>query len=148
MTQILCSVVVPGDPGTVWDYVTDAEHHGLWQRDLRQRDQVIPDLVQGTRWTELRRVGTRDLTIDVTVTETERPQRIAFEGTSGRFRGRSVIEFHPEGALTRVVHRTEVRGFGLSAALVPLIARQVRNALQANLYRLTMRLGQQTQPTG
>ncbi|HJQ43096.1 MAG TPA: SRPBCC family protein [Jatrophihabitantaceae bacterium] len=147
MTEILCSVVVPGDPETVYDYVADGDYHSLWQRDLRHREQPMPELVRGSTWRESRRLGSRELTIDVTVTETERPQRIAFEGTSGKYRGRSVLEFYPEGSLTRVVHRTELRARGLSVAFVWLIARHVRSALQANLYRLTMRLAQPTQPT-
>jgi len=144
MAEIVCSVVVAGDPTTVYDFVSDADRHALWQRDLlvREKDEPVRHLASGTRWTEVRRLGPRNRRIDVSVTEASRPERIVFVGESGAFRGRSVVEFIPEGTRTRIVHRTEFVGRGISSALVPFVARYVQRALQANLYRLTMRLAQ------
>jgi hypothetical protein len=142
MALILCSVVVPGDPASIFDYVSDTEHHSLWQRDLLRSDAPTPNLTEGSSWTELRKFGSRELKIDVTVTGSVRPDRISFIHASGNFRGSGVIEFRPEGSRTRVVHHTEFRGRGPSAALTPLIARRARHVIQANLYRLTMRFAQ------
>jgi uncharacterized protein YndB with AHSA1/START domain len=142
MAQILCSVLVPGDPETIFDYVSDSEHHALWQRDLLMVDAPAANLIEGSSWTEVRKLGSRNLYIDVTVTEAVRPQRIAFVGQSSNFRGEGVLEFHAEGSRTRIVHRTEFSGRGIRAALAPLVARRAQQIVQANLFRLTFRLAQ------
>ena len=138
MAEILCSVVVDGDPTTVFDYVCDSDLHSLWQRDLR-REKPAPNMVTGSRWTELRRVGTRELRIDVTVTDSNRPERIEYVGESGGFSGEGVIEFHAQGTQTRIVQRAKVRGRGIRAALAPVVARQAQRVIQADLFRLTFR---------
>ena len=143
MSEVLCSIVAPGDPATVFDYVADAERHGMWQLDLVGREELSDlRISSGTHWTEVRKIGSKQRRIDVTVTEAIRAERITFVGRSGGFTGTSILEFRAEGALTRIVHRTEVKARGLRAALVPLLRWHVRRALQANLYRLTLRFGQ------
>lgn len=148
MTQVLCSIVAPGDPASVFDYVADVERHGFWQHDLLGRENLsAPRIESGSHWTDVRKLGSRRRRIDVTVLEASRPERIAFEGRSGGFTGTSVLEFHAEGSRTRIVHRTEVRARGLLALMKPLMRSHVQRTLQANLYRLTLGLSPSTPPT-
>ena len=144
MAEILCSVVVDGDPESVFDFVADSSSHPLWQRDV-WRAEPAPNMTTGSSWTEVRKVGTRDLRIEVKVIDASRPDVITYVGASGGFSGEGVIEFHPEGSQTRIVHRTKVTGRGLLAALTPVIARQAQRMIQANLFRLTMRFARVAQ---
>jgi hypothetical protein len=141
----MCSIVAPGDPASVFDYVADVERHGFWQHDLLGRENVsMPRIETGTQWTDVRKLGSRSRRIEVTVLEASRPDRIAFEGRSGGFTGTSILEFRAEGPRTRIVHRTEVRARGLLALMKPLMRWHVQRTLQANLYRLTLGLSPST----
>src|SRR5436305_2085981 len=42
MTWVSCSVVVDGDPATVFDYVCDPKESRRWQRDLIHRAPAMP----------------------------------------------------------------------------------------------------------
>jgi hypothetical protein len=78
----------------------------------------------------------------VTVTESNRPNRIAYVGNSIGIRAEGELELHPHGESTLIAHRVQMHGHGLSAIIAPLVARRVRRILQADLFRITMRFAQ------
>jgi len=139
VAEIECSVLVHGDPESVFDFVADSSQRSFWQRDVQRGSDPIPDLVPGSTWTEVRKLGSRLLRIHVTVTDACRPERFAVVGDAGQFRGHGVFEFRSEGSRTRVVYYARFRGTGLRALLTPIVARQARRTAQANLFRVAMR---------
>ena len=113
-----------------------------WQSNLLRREPVASDGATRTNWTEFRRFGSRELRVDVTVTEWSRPNRITYVGDSLGIHARGELEFYPEGSRTRIVHRVQMRGRGLSTVLAPLVAPRLRAILQADLFRITLRFAQ------
>ena len=142
MAEIECSVVVRGDPATLFDYVASPGHRSPWQTNLLRREPAASNGATRPNWTEFRRFGSRELRVDVTVTEWSRPNRITYVGDSLGIRALGELEFHPEGSRTRIVHRVQMHGRGLSSVLAPLVARRVRAILQADLFRITLRFAQ------
>jgi polyketide cyclase/dehydrase/lipid transport protein len=139
MTWVSCSVVVDGDPATVFDYVCDPKESRRWQRDLIHRAPAMPQSGHLT-WHEVRALASRPRPVEISLTATSRPDLIEFVATSGSLRAAGDLKFEPAGNRTRIVQRTDIRGRGMMALLAPFIARRVARIGQANLYRLTMQM--------
>jgi hypothetical protein len=142
MAEIQCSVVVRGDAATLFDYLSSPGHRSPWQSNLLRRDRSTAEAADRSSWTEIRRFGARRLRVAVTVTESNRPNRIAYVGNSIGIRAEGELELHPHGESTLIAHRVQMHGHGLSAIIAPLVARRVRRILQADLFRITMRFAQ------
>ena len=139
MKRVLCSVVVDGDPATVFDYVCDPKESRRWQRDLIHRDPANPESGQLT-WREVRALVLRPRPVEISLTAQSRPEMIEFVATSGSLRAAGDLTFQPAGNRTRIVQRTDIQGRGVMALIVPFVAHRVARVGQANLYRLTFHL--------
>lgn len=139
MTRIQCSVMVDGDPATVYDYVCDPSQSRRWQRDLITRAPASAQSGQLT-WYEVRALASRARPVEVSLTARSRPESIEYVATSGSLRAAGHLTFERAGNRTRIVQRIDIRGRGLAALVVPFIARRVARIGQANLYRLTMHM--------
>ena len=140
MADIQCSVFVRGDAPTVFDYVSSPGHRSRWQANLLRREPSTAAFERSDRssWIETRQFGSRQLRVVVRMTESNRPDRIAYVGNTSAIRAEGELEFQPHGSGTMVVHRLRVHGHGLATMITPLVAVRVRNILQADLFRITM----------
>lgn len=139
MTRVQCSVIVDGDPATVFDYVSDPSQSRRWQRDLIHRAPATPEADRPT-WQEVRALVSRRRPVEISLTAQSRPDLIEFVATSGNLRAAGDLTFSATGNRTRIVQRTDIHGRGVIALAVPFIARRVARVGQANLYRLTMHM--------
>jgi hypothetical protein len=112
MRDIRTEIVLDAPPAVVWAQLTDLDAYPEWNPHVVE---VAGTLAEGSRLDiTVRREGTRDRSMTVTVTDLDPERRLEWVGRllSPRvFEGRHVYELEPlDDGRTRLVNREEVRG--------------------------------------
>jgi uncharacterized membrane protein len=143
MAAITSSVEIDRSPEDVFAYLDDLARHGEWQ------DQIVSVKVDGdgptkvgTRATEVRRMGKREMTMTYEITEREPPRMFAFRGLDGPVRpvGRGTVEPLDDGKRSRVTLEFDFEAHGIGKLLRPIALSQARKQVPKNQQQLKQRL--------
>jgi uncharacterized protein YndB with AHSA1/START domain len=138
LAAIVHSIDISRPPEEVFALLNDVERLGEWQDDVmnvRRHDEGPPRV--GTRVTQTRRLGKRELTTTTEVTEYDPPRSYAFRGVDGPIRPilRGTVE-PLEGGRSRVTVRLDFDGRGPAKLILPLVRRQAGKTLVQQHERL------------
>jgi uncharacterized membrane protein len=143
MAPITASIEIARRPDDVFAYLDDLARHGEWQEQLISAQKLGDEPTQvGTKSTEKRRMGKREMTTTYEVTEHDPPRVFAFRGIDGPVRavGRATIEPLAAGSSSRVTLALDFEGHGFGKLLVPLARSQSRKQVPKDQQRLKERL--------
>jgi uncharacterized protein YndB with AHSA1/START domain len=142
MAAITESIEIARKPEDVFAYLDDLSRHGEWQEQIVSVKSVTEGPTRvGSRATEIRHAGGRDMEITYEVTEHDPPHAFAFKGINGPVRpvGRGRLEQVGEG--TRFTIELDFQGHGLAGKLLaPLARSQAHKEVPKNQKRLKERL--------
>jgi len=126
MAPITSSVEIARSPEDVFAYLDDLARHSEWQESLVSAhvDTDGPTRV-GTKVTEVRRMGSREMTMSYEITEHDAPRAFAFRILDGPIRpvGRGAVESLDGGARSRVTVTLDFEGHGVMGKLMTPMAR-------------------------
>ena len=143
MAAITSSVEIDRSPEDVFAYLDDRARHGEWQ------DQIVSVKVEddgptkvGSRATEVRRMGKREMTMTYEITEHDPPRMFAFRGLDGPVRpvGRGTVEPLDDGRHARVTLELDFEGHGIGKLFLPMARKQATKQVPLNQQRLKERL--------
>jgi Polyketide cyclase / dehydrase and lipid transport. len=143
MAPITASIEIARRPDDVFAYLDDLARHGEWQEQLISAQKLGDGPTQvGTKGTEKRRMGKREMVSTYEVTEHDPPRVFAFRGIDGPVRavGRATIEPLAGGSSSRVTLALDFEGHGFGKLLVPLARSQSRKQVPKDQQRLKERL--------
>jgi uncharacterized membrane protein len=143
MAPITASIEIARRPDDVFAYLDDLARHGEWQEQLISAQKLGDGPTQvGTKSTEKRRMGKREMTTTYEVTEHDPPRVFAFHGIDGPVRaiGRATVEPLAGGSSSRVSLVLDFEGHGFGKLLVPLARSQSRKQVPKDQQRLKERL--------
>ena len=143
MAPIAASIEIARRPDDVFAYLDDLARHGEWQEQLISAQKLGDGPTEvGTKSTEKRRMGKREMTTTYEVTEHDPPRVFAFRGIDGPVRavGRATIEPLAGGSSSRVSLVLDFEGHGFGKLLVPLARSQSRKQVPKDQQRLKERL--------
>jgi len=126
MAPITHSIEIDRAPEDVFAYLDDLERHREWQSQIVSSELLTPGPTQvGTRCTDVRKAGGRELRITYEITEHSPPRSFAFRGVDGPVRpvGRGTVEPVDDGRRSRVTIELEMKGHGLMGQLMAPMAR-------------------------
>ena len=142
MAAITESIEIARKPDDVFAYLDDLARHGEWQAQIVSVTSVTDGPTRvGSRATEVRHAGGRDMEVTYEVTEHDPPNGFAFKGVNGPVRpvGRGRLEQVGEG--TRFTLELDFEGHGLAGkVLAPLARSQARKEVPKNQQALKERL--------
>lgn len=144
MAPIVSSIEVARPPGEVFAYVTDPSRLAEWQESVvsAHMEGGGPP-AEGSKATTKRRVGPREQTMTMEMTNMDPPTRWAIRGIDGPVRGivNGTVESLDDGPRSRVTIELDFEGHGVGKLLVPLVARrQAQKEMPRNLRNLKERL--------
>ena len=143
MAAIVSTVEIDRSPEDVFAYIDDLARHGEWQ------DQIVSIKVDGdgptklgTRATEVRRMGKREMTMTYEITERDPPRAFGFRGLDGPVRplGHGTIEPLDDGKRSRVTLELDFEGHGMGKLILPMARSQASKQVPLNQQRLKERL--------
>lgn len=143
MAPITGTIDIARPPQDVFDYVADLTRQGEWQAAIEKIEVETDGPTRvGTQATQTRRVPGGSRTFPYEVTAHEPPSRTAFRVTGGPVRPEGSMTFTPldNGTRTRVDFQIEFHGHGLGVLLMPVVRRDARQDVPANLGALKQRL--------
>ena len=143
MAPIAASIEIARRPDDVFAYLDDLARHGEWQEQLISAQKLGDGPTQvGTKSTEKRRMGKREMTTTFEVTEHDPPRVFAFRGIDGPVRavGRATVEPLAGGSSSRVSLVLDFEDHGFGKLLVPLARSQSRKQVPKDQQRLKERL--------
>ena len=139
MAAIRESVEIARRPEEVFEYLDDLARHGEWQGQIVsvRVDTEGPTKV-GTRSTERRRAGGREMTVTYEITEHSPPRSFAFRGVNGPIRvlGKGSVEPVGDGSRSRVTIELDFTGHGFGKLLLPLARSQASKQVPKDQQRL------------
>jgi uncharacterized protein YndB with AHSA1/START domain len=144
MAPIVSSIEIARPPEEVFEYVADPSRLAEWQESVvsaRAEGGGPPSV--GSRVTTRRKVGRRERTMTMEMTDISPPRRWAVRGTDGPVRGiaNGTVEALDGGARSQVTIELDFEAHGLGKLLVPLVVRrQAREEMPKNLRNLKKRL--------
>jgi uncharacterized protein YndB with AHSA1/START domain len=144
MTPIVESIEIARRPEDVFSYVTDPGHLTDWQESVvsvRREDEG--PIVAGSRVVVTRRIGRRDRSMTVELSELNPPTGWAVRGVDGPIRGmvQGTVEPLENGERSRVTIKLDFEGHGIGKLLVPLVVRrQAASEMPRNQRKLKERL--------
>jgi uncharacterized membrane protein len=143
MASIRESVEIARRPEDVFAYIDDLARHGEWQEGIVSAhvDTDGPTRV-GSRSTEVRRMGKREMTMTYEVTEHDPPRTFAFRGIDGAVRvvGKGSVEPVGDGSSSRVTIELDFVGHGFGKLLAPLARSQASKQVPKDQQLLKQRL--------
>jgi uncharacterized protein YndB with AHSA1/START domain len=127
MAPIVETIEIARPPDEVFAYMTNPSRQPEWQESLvssRVEGGGTPTV--GSRVMQTRRVGGRERTMTMEVTELDPPTSFAFRGIDGPVRatGRGSIQPLEDGRRSRVTIQLDFEGHGIGKLLVPLMVRR------------------------
>lgn len=143
MAEIVRSIEISRSPEDVFAYVDDLSRHSEWQGEVVSTSVSGGDPTKvGTRATETRRFGRREMTATYEVTEHDPPRTFSFRGIDGPIRviGTGTIEPVGDGERSRVTIVLDFEGHGLGKLMLPLVRRQARKQVPKDHQSLKERL--------
>jgi len=123
--------------GDVFAYITDPANLTLWQEglhDINREDDGPVGL--GSRWTEKRTVMNRDMDASVEVVEYQPDSRFTIQSVSGSVQMRVEHDLSSSGAGTKLRIVGEGEAGGVMKLAQPMIKRQAKQMIEADLGRL------------
>ncbi|SNX64337.1 polyketide cyclase/dehydrase/lipid transport protein [Streptomyces sp. TLI_55] len=124
---------VDRSPEDVYAYITDPSHLPEWQLSAVKAEPLDEGPIQpGSRVRVTRRIGNREIPMNVEFDALVPPRSWDLHGISGPVRPRTHGEIEPldGGRRSRVTIEIDFEGHGIGRALVPLVVRpQVRKEL-------------------
>jgi uncharacterized membrane protein len=144
MATINHTVEIARPPDAVFAYIDDLARHGEWQDSIVSVhvDTDGPTRV-GTRATEVRRMGSREMTITYEVTEHDPPRAFGFRGIDGPVRvlGKGTVDPVGDGSSSRLHLELDFTGHGLMGKLfAPMAHSQAAKQVPVDHARLKERL--------
>jgi len=144
MAPIVSSVEIDRRPEDVVSYVTDSSRLAEWQESLvgARMEGGGPPAV-GSQVITTRRVGRRERTMTMEMTEITPPRSWTARGIDGPVRGivKGTVEPLDDGARSRVTIELDFEGRGIGKLLIPLVVRrQAKDELPRNSQNLKERL--------
>jgi len=144
MAPITSSIEIARRPEEVFAYLDDLARHPEWQVSLISAQVETPGpTAVGTRVKEVRRVGSRELTMSYEITEHDPPRSFAFRILDGPVRpvGRGTVEPLDDGTRSRVGIVLDFEGHGLMGKLTaPLARSQARKQVPQDQQKLKEKL--------
>jgi uncharacterized protein YndB with AHSA1/START domain len=144
MAPIVSSIEIAHPPEQVFSYVTDPSRLAEWQESVvSARVEGGGPPAVGSKAITTRRIGRRERTMTMEMTNISPPRSWAVRGIDGPVRGivSGTVEPLDEGARSRVTIELDFEGHGLGKLLVPLVVRpQAQKEMPRNLRNLKERL--------
>jgi uncharacterized protein YndB with AHSA1/START domain len=144
MAPIVSSIEIARPPEEVFSYVTDPSRLAEWQESVvSARSEGGGPPAVGSKAITLRRVGRRERTMTMEMTNMSPPRSWAVRGIDGPIRGivNGTVEPLDDGARSRVTIELDFEGHGLGKLLVPLVVRrQAQREMPVNVRNLKERL--------
>jgi uncharacterized protein YndB with AHSA1/START domain len=126
MPSIETSIEIEYPPEETFEYLTDPRNAMQWATELVDVT-YDGDLRRGTKGTDTRKMGGKQIVMPWEVTVYERPHRVVFE--YGRpFPATAEFSFRATGGGTLVTCNTELRPRGLWRLLVPIMVKEARRS--------------------
>jgi uncharacterized protein YndB with AHSA1/START domain len=143
MAPIVSSIEIARPPEQVFSYVTDPSRLAEWQESVGARAEGGGPPAVGSKAITTRRIGRRERTMTMEITNIGPPRSWAVRGIDGPVRGivNGAVEPLGDGARSRVTIELDFEGHGLGKLLVPLVVRrQAQGEMPRNLRSLKERL--------
>jgi uncharacterized protein YndB with AHSA1/START domain len=144
MAPIVSSIEIDRPPEAVFSYATDGSRLAEWQESLvSARTEGGGPPAAGSSVVMVRRVGRRERTMTMEMTNINPPRSWAARGIDGPIRAivNGTVEPLDDGARSRVTIELDFEGHGLGKLLVPLVVRrQAQQELPRNVRNLKERL--------
>jgi uncharacterized protein YndB with AHSA1/START domain len=151
MAPIIESIEIARSADDVFAYAADPSHLTEWQASLVSvRAEGEGGATPGSRFVTVRKVGGRERTMTMEVTEVSRPRSWSARGVDGPVRGivRATVEPTEGGARSRLTIELEFEGHGIGKLLVPLVVRRQASAeMPENMRKLKDALERDTTQT-
>lgn len=144
MALIVSSIDIARPPGEVFAYVSDPSRLAEWQESVvnAHTEGGGPPAV-GSKAITTRRIGRRERTMTMEMTNIDPPTSWGVRGIDGPVRGivNGTVEPLNDGGRSRVTIELDFEGHGLGKLLVPLVVRrQAQKEMPRNLRNLKGRL--------
>jgi uncharacterized membrane protein len=138
MSTITGTVTIARTPDEVFAYLDDLERRPEWQLDVKETKVLTQGPTRvGTEVEEVRQMGRKAGRVRWRVTGHEPPRRSTFETyESQMLKPSGVITVEPSGSGSTVTFEMEPNPIGMGKLLMPMIARQIRKNITADLERL------------
>ena len=108
----------------VWNFFVDYENASKWMPDIVRLEKITDGPVgKGTKFRETRRMGKKEHTVTLEITEFDEGRRYAGTVEEMGIRGTYTYEFEPRGSETEVSLTAEISGRGMAKLMVPLAKR-------------------------
>ncbi len=137
MATFQVSEYIEKPPAETFDFATDLERVSTWIPEIVRIEKLTPGgLAPGAKFRETRRMGSREHSAEIQVTEHERP---IVHAASAQCMGCTATYrylFKPEASGTRVELVADVVGRGLAALIAPLILAMMKKQDGGQLARL------------
>jgi uncharacterized protein YndB with AHSA1/START domain len=144
MAPIVSSIEIARPPEEVFAYVTDPSRLAEWQESLvSSRSEGGGPPTVGMRVVTVRRVGRRERTMTMELTDISAPRSWAARGIDGPIRAvvNGTVEPLDDGARSRATIELDFEGRGIGKLLVPLVVRrQAQQELPRNVRNLKQQL--------
>lgn len=142
MAAIVASTDINRSPDEVFAYAVDPANLTSWQENVvsATHDGVLGP---GARVVTVRRVGRRERTMTMEMTDHHAPHGWSMRGIDGPVRPLVTTRIEPldDGARSRITIELDFEGHGIGKVLVPLLVRpEARKGLPRNLDRLRSNL--------
>ena len=127
MAPLSSTIEIARSPEDVFAYVTDPGRFTQWQERLvAAKEEGDGPRGAGSRVRITRKMGPREQTFTVEVTEYQPPRSWAIRGIDGPVRpvGRGTIEPVGDGTSSRLTFELDFEGHGIGKVLVPLVVRR------------------------
>jgi hypothetical protein len=141
------SIEILRRPEDVFAYLDDLSRHGEWQEEIVSTSVSGGNPTKvGTRATETRRFGQREMTATYELTEHDPPRRFSFRGVDGPVRviGTGTVEPTGDGERSRVTIDLDFEGHGFGKLMLPLVRRRARKQVPKDHQNLKERLESST----
>jgi len=144
MAAISSTIEIARSPEDVFAYLDEVTRHGEWQDGLisAHLDTDGPVGV-GSKVTEVRKLGGREMKMSYEITEHDPPKTFAFRVLDGPIRpvGKGTVEPLPDGTGSRVTFDLDLIGHGLMGkALLGVARSQAAKQLPEDQRRLKEKL--------
>lgn len=137
MSSFHVSVFIERSPIAVFDFATDLDRVSTWMPEITRIEKLTDGpLAPGTQFKETRKMGSREHSAIINVSEHERPR---VHAASARFMGCVATyryTFTPEGDGTRIDLHADVVGSGLAKLLAPMLLATMKKQDGDQLERL------------
>lgn len=143
MAPIVESIEIARRPEEVFAYLDDLDRHHEWQtRIVSTKVETEGPTRVGTRVSEVRRFGNREMAAPYEITEHDPGRSFAFRGTDGNVRvvGHGRVEPVGDGSRTFLTLELDFVGTGLGKLLVPMARRQAAKQVPLDQQKLKERL--------